>query len=213
MKRGYSMHVVPAILIAMFVLTGQLTAQTYVYVKISQSPVLTANAGPDYTIYPGESITLGGSPAAEGGAGSLNYEWHPPYHIESTTIANPVATPPGNVTYTLLVTDDRNCTATDKAIITVIGGTGINDRNSDGDLILYPNPSHGTIRLAIQGNRESDLKITVLTMTGQVVFNAIIPCTGLVPEAAIDLSSLPRGSYILHISGDFNDIHRNIILN
>jgi len=213
MKRGNPMRVVPILLLAMLVLPGHLVSQTYVHVNISQATELTAEAGSDSTIFPGQSLTLGGTPTAEGGTGSLTYTWHPPYHIESIGLPNPLATPPGNVTYTLLVTDERGCTATDQVIITVIGGTGMNDNNPDGDLILYPNPSNGTIQIGIQGSRVTDMNVSVFNLTGQIVFNAFFPHTGIVPTVVINLTTLPRGSYILRISGDFGDIYRNIILN
>jgi len=214
MKRGSFLHVVPILLLILLMLPVHLKSQTYVHVNISQAPVLTADAGPDQTIDVGQGLTLGGIPAAEGGTGSLTYLWDPPYHIDNLYGPNPLATPPGDVTYTLWVFDESGCMATDKMKVIVIGGTSaIADRNPEGNFIVYPNPSNGAFILEIQGPRVADMKVTVFTVTGQVVYNAILSFAGTVPEATIDLSALPRGSYILRISGDFNDIYRNIILN
>ena len=213
MKRGYSMHVVPILLLILLMLPDHLKSQTFVQIKFSQPPALIANAGPDYTIDPGESLTLGGIPAAEGGTGSLTYFWDPPYHIENLYVPNPVATPPGNMTYTLWVFDERGCAATDKAVITVIGGTGIAGHTADGKIVVYPNPSSGAFTLEIIHSQASDIMISVMTMTGQVVHNEILTGGDSEMKAAIDLSALPKGTYILRISSDSKDIYRHLILN
>jgi len=213
MKRGYSMHVVPILLLILLMLPDHLKSQTFVRLTISQPPALVANAGPDYTIYPGESLTLGGNPAAEGGTGSITYLWNPPYHIENLYIPNPVATPPGNMTYTLWVSDERGCSATDQAVITVIGGTGIADPAANGNIVLYPNPSDGAFMLEIINGHSGDIMISVMTMTGQVVHNAILTGSDSEMKESIDLSALPKGTYILRISSDFNEIYRHLILN
>jgi hypothetical protein len=207
------MHVAPILLPILLMLPVHLKSQTYVHVNISQAPALTANAGPDYTIDPGESLTLGGTPAADGGTGSLAYYWYPPYYIESAVIPNPVATPPGNVTYTLLVTDERGCTTTDMVVITVIGGTGIADHTADGRIVVYPNPSSGAFTLEIIKGQANEIRISVMTMTGQVVHNEILTGGDSEMKATIDLSALPKGTYILRISSDLKDIYRHLILN
>lgn len=213
MKRGSFLHVVPIILLILLMLPVHLKSQTYVHVNISQAPVLTADAGPDQSIDVGQSLTLGGIPAAEGGTGSLTYLWDPPYHIDNLYIPNPLATPPGNMTYTLWVFDERGCSATDKAVITVIGGTGFADHTADGNIFLYPNPSDGAFTLEIIHNQASDIMISVMTMTGQVVHNEILSGGYSEMKAAIDLSALPKGTYILRISIDLKDIYRHLILN
>jgi hypothetical protein len=213
MKRGKSILVISLLFIVMIILPQPLKSQTFVEVQVNQAPLLTANAGSDVTIDVGLSLTLGGTPVATGGTGSLTYYWDPPYHIEQATLPNPLATPPGNVTYTLMVADERGCYATDEIVVTVIGGTGIADQNEDGDLVIYPNPSNGAITLEILNNRSDEIQISVMTMTGQVVHNEIFTSAGTSIRTAIDLSSLPKGSYILLISNDFNEVFRHVILN
>jgi hypothetical protein len=213
MKRGNSILAVPLFLLTMLMLPGHIKSQTYVQVNISQAPVLTADAGPDQSIDVGQSLTLGGTPAATGGTGSITFIWDPPYHIDNIYIPNPLATPPGNMTYTLLVYDERGCTATDKAVITVIGGTGIADRTADGNIVVYPNPSNGAFTLEIINGHANDLMISVMTMTGQVIHNEILKGGDSEMKTSIDLSALPKGTYILRISSDLDEIYRNIILN
>lgn len=213
MKRGNFILAVPLFLLTMWMLPGHLKSQTYVQLNISQAPVLTADAGPDQTIDVGQSLTLGGTPAATGGTGSLTFIWDPPSHIDNPYLPNPLATPPGNVTYTLLVYDERGCTATDKSAITVIGGTGITDPTADRNIVVYPNPSNGAFTLAIINGQANDLMISVMTMTGQIIHNEILKGGDSEMKTAIDLSALPKGTYILRVSSDLEEIYRNIILN
>ncbi len=52
-------------------------------------------------------------------SGNATYAWSPALGLSSTTIANPVATPAATTTYTVLVTDNSGCTATDNVMVTV----------------------------------------------------------------------------------------------
>lgn len=77
----------------------------------------SAHAGPDVTICPGVGTAIGGSPSAQGGIPPYKYSWQPTSGLSSASIANPVATPSINTTYTLSITDDTGAVQTD--IITV----------------------------------------------------------------------------------------------
>ena len=78
---------------------------------------LTANAGPDVAIAPGNSTTLSGS--GFGGRAPYAYRWSPSTGLSSTTVAQPTATPTVTTTYTLTVTDAASETATDTVTVTV----------------------------------------------------------------------------------------------
>ncbi|MFN8243644.1 MAG: gliding motility-associated C-terminal domain-containing protein [Ferruginibacter sp.] len=77
-------------------------------------PGVTANAGPDFTILSGSSVTLQGA-----GTGS-GIVWTPPTGLSATNILNPLANPTSTTTYTLRITNDNGCTATDDVKVTVI---------------------------------------------------------------------------------------------
>ncbi len=59
------------------------------------------------------SITLYGP------AQTVTYSWSPATGLSSTTIPNPVASPTTTTVYTVQVTDERGCTATDNVTVTV----------------------------------------------------------------------------------------------
>jgi hypothetical protein len=83
----------------------------------------SANAGSDQTICSGQSATIGGSPTASGGGGNYSYEWSPSIGLNSTSSANPTASPNSQTTYNLTVTDDNGCFDTDQVTVDVGSGS------------------------------------------------------------------------------------------
>jgi gliding motility-associated-like protein len=79
------------------------------YVTVVVNPIPTVALGPDQTIIAGSSITL--KPTTTGMITS--YNWAPNSFLNCTDCANPVATPDGTITYTVTVSTNGGCTATD----------------------------------------------------------------------------------------------------
>ena len=87
-------------------------------VIIKPSPV--ANAGSDTAICSGKSLTLGGSPTASGGTGSVyTYSWLPATGINNAQIANPISNATATTTYTVSVTDSLGCSASANMVLSV----------------------------------------------------------------------------------------------
>jgi gliding motility-associated-like protein len=78
-------------------------------------PVPTIGLTPDTIIKGGTSIQL--DPVITGTI--ANYQWTPGQALNNTMIADPIASPPGNVTYTLIVTTADGCTASAKETVDV----------------------------------------------------------------------------------------------
>lgn len=74
----------------------------------------TANAGPDLTVCEGQAVSIG-AVAAEAGA---TYSWSPTTYLDDPNVAQTIARPEMDITYTLTATDN-GCTATDEITITV----------------------------------------------------------------------------------------------
>ena len=79
-------------------------------VVVHQLP--TANAGADTAICVGTSTTLNSS-------GGISYKWLPITGLSSANLQNPIATPSVTTVYTVTVTDQNSCSATDNVKITV----------------------------------------------------------------------------------------------
>jgi PKD repeat protein len=91
---------------------------SFFFVNYSTSQI-NANAGLDELICIGNSVGLGGSPAASGGIGPYVYEWTPSAGLSCTDCPNPTAAPTATSTYTLTVTDSTLSGSTDEVVVTV----------------------------------------------------------------------------------------------
>ena len=82
----------------------------------------TVNAGISASICVGQSIDLGGAPAATGGSGNgiYTYAWSPATGLSNANVANPVANPTTTTTYNLVVTQGGAvCTGSGSVTVTV----------------------------------------------------------------------------------------------
>ena len=78
---------------------------------------LVADAGYDLTLTLGDSVQLNG--LAGGGVAPLTYLWTPATGLSDPAIPNPMASPSSTTAYTLEVTDNTSCIASDQSILTV----------------------------------------------------------------------------------------------
>jgi hypothetical protein len=187
-------------------------AQTNINLSVSQPPQLVVDAGEDATINVGENVTLGGTPTAAGGSDNYIYSWNGRPYINDPSIANPIATPPGNLTFTVTVTDDNGCSESDAVTILVPGGTGINDNLTNTSLRIFPNPGNGSFTIAFSnGVNEKDLRITVTNLSGQKIYEEICNISSGI-EKEIDISYMPKGFYILSIDGKTTNHERQLII-
>jgi gliding motility-associated-like protein len=88
-------------------------------VKVTVRPMLEVKTDSVKPVCPGKSVQLNAI-ATGGNGGPYTYSWMPNTGLSSTTISNPVSTPPapGVITYTVIVSD--NCgTPTDSATVVV----------------------------------------------------------------------------------------------
>ncbi len=79
--------------------------------------VMTVNAGPDQSICPGGSLSIGAP--AQGGTAPLQYSWSPSTGLTDASVAQPMASPTQSTTYTVSVTDARGCQVSDDIMLGV----------------------------------------------------------------------------------------------
>lgn len=88
-----------------------------------------ADAGPDVTI-------IQGRPAELRASGGVSYQWEPAASLSNANVANPVARPDVTTTYTVTITTEEGCTATDEVTVTVIPAiTAPNAFSPNGDRV------------------------------------------------------------------------------
>ena len=100
------------------VTSGTCTRTDNVLVDILDDLIVQAGLDQIVCTANNDSVTIGGTPTASGGNGIYTYSWSPTIGLNSATIANPNARPPGSTTYTLTVTSS-SCTRTDNVFIDV----------------------------------------------------------------------------------------------
>lgn len=183
---------VPAILIILGA-NCALAQETHHYTIVANQPSpLTADAGEDRISLPGESVTVGGDPAASGGTSPYTYLWAASESLSQPDQANPsVTAPDDDMTYTLTVTDAAGCKAVDDVTIFAEVITSIAP-GREIPFTVAPNPAKGwvTIRTGERGGT-----LTMLDRQGKPVLNE--PLTP--GEHSIDTRYLPAGIYLLRI--------------
>lgn len=102
-------------LFTLVVSDGPCTASDQVTVTWLALPI--ANAGPDHTIFPAETATLGGNPAGPVGS---TFAWSPDSLLNNATAQNPIADPTVTTWFALTVTAPNGCVHTDSVLVTVV---------------------------------------------------------------------------------------------
>ncbi len=130
---------------AAVVQSGNCDVDTATSVAITVFPKTPVDAGPDATLTLGQSVTLAGS-------GNGTPLWTPSLFLSDPNIFTPIATPETTTTYTLFVTDNKNCVNSDTVRITILkvvfdgkianlftpNGDGINDTWYLEDIQKFP---------------------------------------------------------------------------
>lgn len=101
------------------IVTDQLgcSASDTMTVFVNANPVV--DAGSPVGVCENDSVTIGGSPSASGGAGGYTYLWQPFAGLGHSGIANPKASPLVTTNYTLHVFDAIGCQDSNMVMVTV----------------------------------------------------------------------------------------------
>jgi len=180
----------------------------FVSVSSNQPPILNASAGSDITLS-GSDLTLGDTPSALGGLAPYSYQWSPETGLDNALISNPVYSGDQPQSYSLVVTDNRGCTARDTINIVI---TGFPDVHGDDLLLVYPNPGAGMIWLRMkEGVKQSSKLLSLHNSTGQLVFKK--NWNNVKDDYCIDVSTLASGNYIISIGEGKGLITRKLMIN
>jgi len=80
--------------------------------------------------------------------------------------------------------------------------------NPEGYFSILPNPSNGTFRIAIADEISDPVRIEVLDLVGNIVYED----EAFTTQTAIDLSVFPKGMYFVRIKGDNEFVTRKLII-
>ena len=137
--------------------SSQVSASSTVTVTVF--PLPTADAGPDVTIYIGESTQLNAI-----SNNTISYTWTPPAGLNNTNISNPIATPDSTTTYYVTVISPDGCINIDSVTVTVINIT------IDVPDIFTPNGDKINDLLYVAGRDVVSIEFKVYNRWGTLVF-------------------------------------------
>jgi hypothetical protein len=176
--------------------------QDYIDVYVDQPDPLEVDAGADETIEEGESVQLGGSPAAEGGNEGYIYDWSPTSGIDDPDASNPVASPSTTITYTLSVTDEHECSASDEVEITVESATAITERDENSaSFSVYPNPAKNSVFVSPENYKSQNVTITLINSSGKVIHQKEYETSSRI-KIPFDFGQVNPGVYFIRINND-----------
>jgi hypothetical protein len=158
---------------------------------LTVNPLPEVNLGNDTTIVEGTEINL------DAGEGFESYFWNTQNTSQSLLVSGLNA---GEHKYSVLVTDENECSNSDSIVITVIIPDAITNTLENTSISIYPNPT--TDVAYFQTNQEigSRFTIAVYNANGKLVMNKELE--NIYPGHCykIDISMLTAGMYILKLN-------------
>ncbi len=169
---------------------GCTSARTAVVATVNKDVTMTSNPT-NTTICQGQSITL---TAANGSA----YSWS-----SGQTGATITVSPTQTTTYTVTATSP--CVNTASITVTVDPCLGIDENNPDDLLVLYPNPTNGSLTIE-SVHLVNYQNIELRDVTGRLILVERV----YGDKMHLDLSSIANGNYIIQVLGTEKTITRKI---
>ena len=100
----------------------------------------------------------------------------------------------------------------DSLLVVVTNPMGIANLNSDVGLFVWPNPTHGLLKLQLNVKDNKNLKVQIVNQLGQVVYKKSTGVFNKQWNAAFDLTPQKAGIYYLIVTGKQVRIIKKIIL-
>ncbi len=116
-----------------------------------------------------------------------NYQWSPTDYLDDPNLANPIASPPSDMTYCVEITDAIGCQA--NTCIDVNVGVGVNEYTASS-FHLFPNPSNEMLTLQ---SHLAICKVEISDLTGRIFFTTLPNATHI----KLNIESLSTGCYFL----------------
>lgn len=91
--------------------------------------------------------------------------------------------------------------------------SGINEASTGIDnLMAYPNPAKDVLNISFNAGKEQNMKMDLVTITGQVLFTENVNYNMDVFNGKINIASYPKGIYILKITSDLGVASKKIVI-
>jgi hypothetical protein len=141
----------------------------------------------------------------DAGAGFTSYLW-----TDGSTDQTNIANLKNQGTIVVIVTDANGCTGTDTVFVDFILSVPTFGVSS---LKMYPNPADEQLNVELTNFRNvSEVNITFLTITGEVVMTQHIPVNGDSFTKSFDVSNLATGTYIVQFEANGEFIVKRFVI-
>ncbi len=92
------------------------------------------------------------------------------------------------------------------------GNIGIDEQLNDKDISIYPNPAADVINVSIICNNVEDYTLSIIDITGRVVYSSSIDCKVGKNTVTIDASNIVSGSYTLNVSNEEQVVSKRLLV-
>ena len=128
--------------------------------------------------------------------------------INSSTYTWNYATFTVSGTYKDTLVNANGCDSIVTLKLTLNSTAGLTTKLLEKGLSIYPNPSSGILNIDIADVNVTVKRVTILNILGKEVFRK----ENLQSNSTIDLSSLPKGIYFVHINSEYETVTKKIIM-
>jgi hypothetical protein len=112
--------------------------------------------------------------------------------------------------YSVYITDENGCVSSTTIYVLI---DGINEINSDENVLVYPNPSNGNFMVELSnGLVGNQLQLKVYNTLGQVVFSSDEKIPGVAFKKEIGLKNIAVGVYVVKIKAGPTLINKKLII-
>lgn len=176
-------------------------ASNEISLQVNKATASANNSGP-FNV--GESIRLSST-------GGVKYAWTGPASFVSTeqnpTIINATLTMGG--VYSVVVTDNNNCTAKAETAVTINNILGL---EKEINIRTFPNPTSREVVIEFYALANNPVNISLIDIRGMVVGERKLKATGGYQQEVLDIRYFTRGQYLIKVSTPKQEIIKKIII-
>lgn len=149
------------------------------------------------------------SVVATGGTAPYSYLWTPGNYT-SDEVSNVAAG-----TYTVTITDDNGCTASETVTVNENNGTNPGtslETYNNNDMMIYPNPNNGEFIIRFKAEVQGNATIDILDIQGKVVTSYKDKVGNTITGTKIDVKYLSSGTYIVRVNVEGKVYNNRVVI-
>ncbi len=130
--------------------------------------------------------------------------------VSGTEIPDPIVSPSGQ--FFLTFNSNSSIRGDGWEVYYEVANVGVEENNNFTNLKLYPNPAQNLVNLSFIAGASKNLEVSLVTMTGVIVYNEQITNFNGIYSQAIDVSNFAKGVYFIRIqTGQGNMVNKLVI--